>query len=890
MALDSYAQVNYMDSIQQVLLEKKYPERALLLIKVLDAKELNASEKMKLIAVDIEKLEQLNAYPILLSKLYLEMADFQLKNGDSKMNIPYILKTKRLVNKYGEENVEWFTIQGNIHNAMSFNYYWNFETEKAIEECKKAYEFFISAQDTLRMGRTLNTIGIIYSESEDSEKAIEYYDRAMDFFLLAKREKWILRSSFCKVVDLVILERWKEANALLREILPRMKATNHINYNIAFVKLGQIEMSQGNYGEAERLMQESLDNALAANKWNGITVASEQLVALKEEQGDYKAALEFLTLKNLYSDSLNFEMNDNKRLAAQAEYEELDRQQKIKDLEYQQTLQQSKFRIWIAALSGLFLLCLSGVVLWLFRQSEQKKRTSILAAKEKEVQKVRERLLTSITHELRTPLTLIIGQADELKKQELNAAARPFAEGVGRNAAELLDQINQLLDWNRVEANAIEVEQSIGDVFSTIQQTYEQIEGSSFLKKMNWNIDLPAGKLTAKLDFNKLQTIVRNLLTNAFKFTPENGHVTLSARLTDQNQLQITVSDSGPGIPLDQQEKIFDWYFRAQQQREESIAGFGVGLALSKELAQLMGGDLYLESAEGKGANFKLMLPIVKVENTDLASLNKDSQKVVKPSQDLEKLNGVDEKPLLLLVEDHTELANHISLILSKTFTVISTASALTGMQIALSKMPDIVLTDLMLPKKNGLEFCKELKEHLVTDHIPVVILTARAELSTKYKSLENHADAFLTKPFKSEELILTLQNLIKNRERLKEKFQNGKLSAIEKQIENPFVRSLRNIIQENYSDNSFNVDAFATKMNISRVQLFKKTKALIGNSPSVLIKKHRLKTAKKLLETGQKTVAETAYSCGFSTPEYFSTVFKEEYKLSPKEVSKIQS
>ena len=881
----SQQQNTYLDSLQRILLEKSYPEKGLVVVEELKKKEISIDDKISLLEEEISKLEEMDAYPLQLTKFYAYLGDLYRGKRKYELGTPYILKAKELANKYGDGTKGWSQINGVIHDFMSFKYYWEFDSEKAIEEAETALRFFQAAADTMQIAKTYNSLGIRYSEAGDRLKALEYYEKAMVYFKQLNSEPWLLRANYCKVVDLLGLERFEEARLLLIKILPRMEATEHVNYHPAHTKLGQIEMHMGNYAEAERLMLMSLENARETNNWNSITVATNELVRLYEEKGDYKNAFEYFRLKCHYSDSLFIQTNNQQNVDAQAKYEELGNVQKIKELEYLATIQDSRFRTWIASLTGLFIIALLSIGFCAYRQSQRKRQALLLAKKDKEVQLVRERLLSSITHELRTPLTLIIGKTDELVKRKLDKTSYEFASSANRNAEELLTQVNQLLDWNRVEAKAMKLEVSVGNVMQVLNESFDQIKGVSISKKMNWSIDLPSDQLMGEIDFKKLKTIVTNLLTNAFKYTPENGSIHLSSEILADEQLKISVKDNGPGIPIDKIEKVFDWYYRAQDQKEEvATPGFGVGLALSRELALLMGGQLNLNSNEGNGSTFSLLVPFKKIKElygspTPHISVASQTLKTIKP------LAGKNKKPLLLLIEDHFELAEHIAQVVSKQYKVITTQNAYTGMEIALDKVPDIIITDLMLPGKNGLDFCLDLKSNMITDHIPVLILTARTEQATKLKGLRNQADAFMTKPFKSDELLLTLNNLIQNRRRLHLRYQMQEKESVKKM--DPFIELLMSTIKENFSDNHFNVDAFAQKLKISRVQLFKKTKALVGASPSGLIKQYRLESAKNLLESRDYSVSEIAYKCGFSTPEYFSTVFKDHYKMSPTQLMK---
>ncbi len=880
------------DSFDLVLSTIGYPDKIDTLIKEINVhRRLSKEDRTSLTLREIKILEESEKYPVHLANLYVLQAINYDQLNKRHLSAPLIVEAKKLIDEYGDDSRKWNFLRGRVHHNMAYNYYWEQKMEKAIEESEIALGYYKLIKDSTRTGDILSALGVYNSIAGDSKRAIEYYDEAISF--LSEHNKnhqtFLLGAQFFKSVDLIILDSLQEAKAILDELIPKMEATKHRNTLTAYSRLADIELKLGNKAAAEKSLKMVIEESFKLNRWNTISTASHSLASLLEEQSRYKEAIEYHKIIRSSIDSLFEQKYNTKNVEAQAQYDALGKQQKIKDLEQAQLLQAARFRTWISTLLALFLFLFGAFGFWYYRQSVRKKQDYLLAEKEKEVQKVRERLLSSITHELRTPLTLVIGQTEALRELTLGKQADEHVESAHRNAQELLAQVDQLLGWNKIEAKAMTLNPGIGNLFAGLRDHFNQIKGSSIAKKMDWQIDLPDQEVMARLDFNKLKTIVNNLLTNAFKYTPESGLIQLSARVVDENQLVIKVIDSGYGIPEEEHPKIFDWYFRAQQQREEAAPGFGVGLAYSKELALLMGGDLFLQPGQGSGSCFELQIPFQHVD-TEMAHDAASAPEAVAQNGNghlNENGNGKGDKPLLLLVEDHVELAQHVVQLLSKHFKVVHVDNAFVGFEMAREKVPDIILTDLMLPNKNGLELCKELKSHMITDHIPVVILTARTEEVAKYKGLQNQADAFLTKPFKSEELILTLNNLVLNRQRLRLRYQMQGNEPSTPQRENPFLDMLMSTVQKNYTDNDFNVDAFAQKMNITRGQLFKKTKALVGLSPSQIIKQHRLEAAKKLLEQGELTVSEAAYSCGFSTPEYFSTVFKDFYKIRPKEVQK---
>ncbi len=874
------------DSLYQAILEYDYPERGDSLQKYFYRNRkipLEIREEVFLTEINNLKEQDKNHIDIVRMSLWLHISFYRESRYDETLYLA--VEAKNIANEYGQETDEWYDVQSTLHTVMAASYYVENDHAKALEEEKKSYHYSTLMNDTFLMARSLNNIGVNHSELKDSKKAIEFYQKAYDLSVATGDESSALRNKFCIAIDQSVMKENDKAITTFLEIMPRLRETNHFNLAQAIRELGHLYYLKGNYVSAEKLMLEGYDMAFEQKNNNSILQSSNRLTNLYKKTDRYKEALVYSQIRAEYIDTIKTRALNNKKLEAQSEFDNLVQEQQIKELEFQQEIQGSKFKTQLAWIVSSFLVLIGLLSFFFYRTSQKRKQKLALANKEAEVQKVRERLLTSITHELRTPLTLILGQLDELKQKELKPQNKDYAVSASRNAEELLSLINQLLDWNRLEANAMTLSEGVGDIALALNNVFEKVQKGFSSKNLNWELEMVPKNFTCKLDFSKVETIVRNLLTNAVKYTPDHGDIKLSLSVIGNNQLKIAVNDTGKGISSQEQEKIFDWYFRTKQNELQPAQGFGIGLALSKELAELMKGSLSVDSAVGKGSTFQLIVPYSASTLHEQASLLSENKIGEKAKSDIAK--GKD-KPQLLLIEDHEELAQFISSILSKDYEVSIAHEGKPGLQMAFENIPDIIITDLMLPDADGIELTKKLKNNMMTDHIPVLMLTAKADEATRFKGIESRADAFLTKPFKSEELKLQLNNLVQNRRRLKMRYQiqyNGK-NKVEERID-PFIALLMEKIEANFSESDFNVDALAQLLKISRGQLFKKTKALLDTSPSKLIRSHRLEKAKQMLSQGQYNVSEVAYASGFSSPEYFSTVYKDYFKISPAEERK---
>ena len=861
--------------------QNRYPEKAISVLK--EARDQNEGSQVILnrLLEESSNLESLGQFPHLQAEIYLEIFAAYRKLRQPHLGTPFLTKVAQLIHEFGTNEESWTMVQADFFAQRAFSFYWEYLTDEAIIEMEKALKFYNRLKDDFKIGIALNSLGIYYSEKGNSTKSVDLYDEAYSYFVKSDNEIWQLRSQFCKSVDLIVLEKYEAAKDILLKIIPRLEETKHVNYKFAISKLGQIEMKLGNLEEAEKLMLQSINWSIEKNNHNSIVTTARKLLDLYTQLNDNKNALKYSKLMASHQDSLLSQMNEEKNIKAQEQLEVYEQKQLVKVLEYQKEIDRQDSQNKLIYTIIFFSFLLSILSFWIYYHRSKRKQATMLASKVKEVQKVRENLLSSVTHELRTPLTLIVGQIEELQKGALNKSDQKITKKLDRYATDLLAQIDQLLHWKRTEAKAMVLNPSMGDASSILREIFQSTRNNFESKNLNWSYSIFPEKLTLEMDFEKLKIIVSNLLSNSAKYTSPGGFVKLDMNLTSDDSIEIKVEDNGIGIPPEMKSNIFNWYERVQQSGLNNSSGFGVGLALSKELTNIMRGDLSFASKEGKGSVFTLVLPIVKITEANLFKSSKAA-----PVSKLKETSKSKHESSCLIVEDHGELNEYLSSFLSESFKVYSAEDAEQGIALAIKHLPDVIISDHMLPGRSGLELCKELKEHILTDHIPIVILTALNNETTHHDALKNRADAFLTKPFKQDELLLTINNLIQNRRRLKIRFQrNDPVMKLKK--EDPFIYLMISNIENNFSDSSYNVDALAKNLKISRAQLFKKSKALIDSSPSALIKQHRLDQAKKELELGGQSVFEIAYACGFSSPEYFSTVFKEHFKKSPKDFLK---
>jgi len=543
------------------------------------------------------------------------------------------------------------------------------------------------------------------------------------------------------------------------------------------------------------------------------------------------------------------------------------------------------------------LLCFS---LGLGYKSRIAREAKILAEQEvervKEVEQLKDRLYTNITHEFRTPLTVILGLAKQLQGQVQEKSSASL-DMIQRNGRQLLRLVNQMLDLSKLEAGKIRLNPVNGDVVVFLKYLTESFHSLAESRAIQLHFLSDLETIYMDYDPERLQQIFVNLLSNAIKFTSEGGNIYLQVSKLNSGRFELKIRDTGLGIPEEELPYIFDRFYQVPYsvlvppKSGESYAGAGVGLALVKELVLLMEGTIRVKSKPGKGAEFILTLPVSNEASPAATSENAFPSSSPSPKA-MPAFFSPDSPgaPKVLVVEDNQDVLQYISNCLTPNFRIEAALNGEEGIEKARKEIPDLIISDIMMPIKDGLEVCRAIKTDRRTSHIPVVLLTAKAGQQSKLKGLELGADVYLTKPFDEEELLLHLNNLLQHRERLKSHYQflsglseHGQATEQEP-AENSFIVRVKTVIQEHLGDSSFTVSQLSKEVAMSSSQLHRKLKAVVGYSASKMIRLIRLAYARRLLQNPELSIASVAYDCGFSDPDYFSKVFKKECGLSPSE------
>lgn len=541
---------------------------------------------------------------------------------------------------------------------------------------------------------------------------------------------------------------------------------------------------------------------------------------------------------------------------------------------------------------ALFVGLLVGIGNWFYRFKLSRKLAVAESNRLKEMDQLKSSLYTNVTHEFRTPLTVILGMADHLQAkaedQQWQDAARPL-EMIQRNGNNLLRLVNEMLDLARLESGHLQLELVQSDVIPYLKYLSESFHSLAQEKHIDLTVYSEIEELIMDFDVAKLAVIMSNLLANALKFTPERGKVIIhlnEGSAAGRRHFFIKVKDNGDGIAEAAIPRIFDRFYQGDHSATRLHEGTGIGLALTKELVELMGGTIAVRSAPGKGSEFLVKLPVTTDAPTIPAA--REYLDIIPPAVPvLETIVGGEDDdqqlPLVLIIEDNWDVANYLKIALGPTYQCLHAANGGQGLDIAFAEIPDLIICDVMMPGMDGFEVCSILKTDERSNHIPIIMLTARVGVEDRLTGLSQGADAYLAKPFEKEELLIRLDNLIGVRKRLQQKYSSQLVSS--SAPANPveqFLVTAEEIILEHLEEEEFSVDDLARAIHLSRSQLHRKIKALTGQSTSIYIRLIRLQQAKVLLATGQLSISEVAYQVGFKSPAYFSQMFKKTFGESP--------
>lgn len=594
--------------------------------------------------------------------------------------------------------------------------------------------------------------------------------------------------------------------------------------------------------------------------------------------------------------------------------QDIDKQYEL--LEEQQRIYHNQQNLLYSAITALILaLLLGSIVFFSLRRNRQINRMLAaqneenlyqrnqlieLTAKAKEATDAKFNFFTNISHELRTPLTLILGPLEDiLSSPKLHFTIKYNLDLIHRNTMHLLRLINQLMDFRKIEEKKMKLSATENNISEFVTEIANNFQDIARKKSISFNIVSKSRDLKIWFDVNMLDKVLFNLLSNAFKFTNDHGTINVTVEENIQNGMAlIKVEDSGIGMSQDEIDHAFELFY---QGNKANFKGTGLGLSLSKELISLHHGNIDIKSEKWKGAAFTISLPIGKAHMAENELLSERPSLVnsyedvntyiteIEPAAPEKELTGAAHAEYsILLVEDNEDLRNFLKRRLGNQYELHEAKNALTGIELAYNIIPDLIISDIILPGHDGLHVIETLKQDIRTSHIPIILLTAKGSMEDQIRGIRLKADAFIVKPFNLEYLEETIKNLLNNRSVLREHYTSElpteSRSNSSTKIDRKFINEFIAIVENNLSNENFSVEDIYKEIGISRVQLYRKVKALIGYNVNDYILTVRLQKAKFLLADMELSISEVAFKVGFSTQAYFSTVFKSKFTCTPSE------
>lgn len=766
-----------------------------------------------------------------------------------------------------------------VHNNLSYYYQDSEDYELSIEYLEKIKDFALKFRDTSRLINFHMALANVYALQKKwpADSVLHHYHRAEDYAVKLKDTMNMLVMDYHFALDYLkrdtLLEEARQRLERALKLEPYtaegyyFKPALHEQFGNYFVRRKQYSEAIEQYRRAIKLGEQFEDATL-------LRACHEKLKNCHLALGQYEQAVAALEEKQAYQEILFDEekMRSIERLEMEYETEKkdnaialLEQEKAAKDL---QTRQQRY--IIITILAGLILI--SVIALLLIVNYRYRIRVNRVKAEQQEaINQMQQNFYTNITHEFRTPITVIKGMAEQIlgssKEKEL----------IQRNSDSILRLVNQLLDLSKLDEGQLELQPIQADIVSFLRYVVESLQSMAAAKGMDLHFQTQQEQLIMDYDPDKMQQILYNLLRNAIQYTPAAGTVQLLAQKTEE-YLQLTIKDDGEGIPANDLPQIFDRFYQVEKQ-QRTRGGTGVGLAVVRELVQLMEGTIDVESTLGEGSTFTLLLPISRKAPLPTTAT------AVSPAvaQDSSfTLSAPADATLALLIEDNVDVITYLQDCLSPHYQIETALDGQAGVDKALDIIPDIIICDVMMPRKDGFEVCALLKNDERTSHVPIILLTAKATQEDRLTGLQTGADAYLTKPFDKKELYIRLQQLVALRRNLQQRYKHGLLTQTAISPDDRFIAKVQKFVADNLDDDQLDVSAVCQHVGLSRMQVHRKLKALTGKSTTKFIRSLRMHHARQLLQKTDLHIAEIAFRVGYSDPSYFSRQFSEEFGQPP--------
>lgn len=805
---------------------------------------------------------------------------------------------------YCEKYSDQSSTRAKKHKVVSLNGIGNIQlTLQNNDAAEKAFREALAGEKSLGspIGQAINyaNIGYIKEAKGEKDSAWVYYEYSMEQNRLADSQLGI---SLCYNHFGRLAEQSGDYNKALESFKN--------SYDLMFgdkdkwhwlescLSIAKVYLAMEQPENARRYLNEGLKTSTEINSWEHLAETYRLKAVFEEKTGNYKASLKNYRKYIAYTDSVDNEKNINHLSNLRVNYitEKGNKEKELVNQAYVNEQQKKKIILYFL----IIVLLVSAVAIssLIYALKVKAKMQDVI----KKASLARQEFFINVTHDFRTPLTVILGCAEELKSKARNKETATEIDAISRQGQRLLTLVNQLLDIAKVRSAIGKANWKTGNMTAFIQMVVENIRPQAI--KSLIEIEYFANEKEAEIDFvpDFMCKILTNILSNALKFTPKGGKITICS-MVDKKALMISIEDTGCGIKPENLPRVFEPFFQAESY---SDAGTGIGLALTKQMTEAMGGSIKVSSRPGEGTTFVLSIPTRHGENKlerwipdfeakatcNEAPAYDDTEEIANHDEIISK-----EADIALVVEDNEDIARYIGNIIKDNFSVVYARNGKEGIIKAEEYVPDVIITDIMMPEYDGLEMTRDIRKSELLNHIPIIIVTAKSDDAHKLQGLDCGADAYLIKPFSPDELKMRIHKLVEYRSLLRKKYsqiltEGGEISKKQDapELEKKFLVKLNSFISSNISLSNLNSEMLADNMCLSKSQLNRKVKSITGINTAAYIKQSKLVHAQLLLRDPGNTIGDIVLMCGFESASYFTKQFREKFGMTPSQYRKENS
>jgi len=868
--------------------------------------------------LEAKRYAELGGRPDLVSLVYTRLVPENFRFGKEELALQYSFEGEQVAIK----NEQWGDL-GYLYGQVGKIYNLGFKnTEQSLRYLLKSDSVFTSLnRKSSQWGFTLSFIGDVYETLEDYDNAEVYQTKALDIFeekkdqyqqsyikgKLAQLEK--RKGNYQKAVQLITestnyyrnnnyplqlggslvlesniysqsgqIEKALESGQEAIEINKQHKSS--LGTIMALINQSQVLSNAKRYSESNVLARQAEPLAIKQNSYQELQQIYEVLIENSEKEAQYQNAFQYTKELQAVNDTLTKRKNLIVAKDLEAKYQTNQKEQEIALLQSKNDLVEAKQRNQQYLLWGIAIFSLIGLItLYLLYRNRQKTNQRL-----KELDLAKTSFFQNISHEFRTPLSLIYGPIERiLSENKLSEREKSDLQLMQRSTHRLNELVDQILDVSKLEANQWQLRVSEINVSSLLKSITASFQFQAEQKNLDFTVDISEIN-TVWLDKDVIEKIASNLLSNAIKYTPSEGNISFKAFVMEEN-IHLQVENSGGHFSEKEMRLLFDRFVRLES--TSMNVGTGIGLALVQQLVNLCNGSIAVNNIQEDHVLFEVSLPVKKSAYKPHQIIHVPDFKEIS-NQALQTLDENSEKPVLLIVDDHPDIREFIQTSFQQSYQVLEASDGALGLNTALTTIPDIIISDVMMPELSGTELCKQLKEDERTSHIPIILLSAKDDIESNYLGIEVGADDYMAKPFSYKLLKSKLQNLIESRAKLRARYSKEVvLRPTEISINSAderFIERVKEVLDAHLADDTFTVEKFSEVMTMSRMQLHRKLKALTGLTTSEFLRTERLKVAAVLLKDPSLNINEIGYQVGFSSPSYFTKCFKEVYGMLPSE------